>query len=272
MLEQDYREQKFIDLKKGAISMHMAFSKLSPLVLFTRRLSINAEISSAQIGSQGDSFGVVARELQTMVTGLEGLIFEIEDVFFQISSFIAHWVRSEEKMRKFQATISTLRKSNGFTRMDNGGNGEGGCSLTKLDDFWNRSMDSGITVEWETEIENIDFEGLEIHIWAALIRARYEVISNLLKMTDLTQALQKTVDGINKVAVRQSHFTAIAARIEAARNNEAGNLMAVAQEMRKLAEEISSAEHQARDKILTLRSLALDVCKPLKKEADSILG
>ena len=216
------------EFRRDAMAVQTAFAAMRPLVFKSQILSSNAEITSAHLGDSGLSFGIIARELMTMVRELERLIDELQKVFREVAVNSAEWIKAEHRREIFQRAMS----------MAQGGDG--------------------------TEAQKEKFHGLCEKLTENSKASQESMYENIRVVIDLSRKINKFIDRISWVAVRQSHFTAITARVEAAKMEDNGkDIEAVASAIRHLSEEIADAERQARERIHTLNGQAKNLSKQI---------
>ena len=227
-----------ICFRRDAIGIQTAFAAMRPLVWKSQILSCNAEITSAQLGDAGSSFGIIARELLNMVKDLNNMIEQLEHVFREVSVFTAEWIKAEHRMDIYNRTLEKLSRA--------GINGEDGR-------------------------QNIGAERLEVRLREGSAESNDKVQESVRAIVDLSKRINKFIDRISWVAVRQARFTAITARVEAAKLDDNGQgIAAVAEAIKLLAEEIAEAEAEARNQILGLNGQAKTLQSSLQLRSSAL--
>ena len=219
-------------LRRSAVDVHRAFAGLSPVIQRTRLVSLNALISSARAGAYGESFGIIAKELNLIGSELTRLIHEMEGLFREGVDNVAKSVRAEQQWRLLMRSLERVRGAKGASR-------------------------STVAVKGGRPALSPTAAAFCEHVAKAIAASQEELAAGLNDLAMLSRGLSKRIDRINWVAVRQSHITAVAARIEAARSQVAGSGLAdVAAIIRELADEISGAESSAKERVDGLTALS----------------
>jgi len=201
-------------LQRNAIDCQMAFANMRPIIRRANMVTINAELASAKIGQQGLSMGVIAREMMAMIANLQTLIEEAEGQFTDITRNTAQWLKVARNMKLFERALSHLEHVEA---------GQHPTAETSGD---------------RNRMEKVITEGLG------------ELAQNQNRFFKLIRQINKLVERITWVAVRQSHFTAITAKVEAAKlNGNGGDIRSVANEIQELAAAIHEVEQMARHQI-----------------------
>ena len=245
------RNGNLSEIRSNFIGVHLAFAKMRPLIFRTRLLSLNAVITSSRIGSEGDSFGVVSNELNRVVGHLERLVNETDEIFRELVNQIAQWVKVESHLRLYLRTIEiAMDRIPGKKDRQDEDNNKRPSRRDDLHQAEGRRDSGGNTVAaGDTTVALVEMLQEKQNY-------NNEVIMMCLaELGQLMRRFTKNLDRINWLAVRQYHYTAVSALIEAARVQEAENgLTDVALDIRTLAEDISQAENYAKDKIFTLHA------------------
>jgi hypothetical protein len=248
-------------VRRESIGIHLAFAGMHPLIRRTRHLSLNAILASARLAERGQPFAIVAKELNTVGRDLEALIGEIERMFRTLVVGIAQWGKAELRLAYLRRSLAVLERIAGPARAP-GADGRDG----------NGSPQGAARAATQAAAQPAAGSGHPRY--ASLTRQLNEHIERLravigreLETIDLvTGKLSGRIDRINWVAVRQCHYTAISAQIEAAQiTDDRSGLGSVAADIRALAEDIAQAERQAKDRAIRLRHL-LKTRLPLLKQ------
>ncbi|HEX7926750.1 MAG TPA: hypothetical protein VF678_04100 [bacterium] len=236
---------KLLLLRRNAIDIHRAFSELNPVIHRTRMLSLNAVVASARTGVSGDSFGVIAKELSGVSTELSRLIGEMETLFHTVVGHIARTVQAEDQARLYRRALGFMAAPDGAAPDDTSPEAQRALPAPGL-------VSGG--------------EGHNVTILETQVgQSEGALIAGLEAVEALSRQLTQRIARINWVAVRQSHITAVAAQIEAARTPKGSGLMEIARIVRDLAAQIAVTESAAKQKIEDLEALAGLVVGPLRK-------
>ncbi|HUJ76223.1 MAG TPA: hypothetical protein VL359_15280 [bacterium] len=229
------------EFRQSAISCQRAFSGMAPLVQRTHFLSTNAIIASTHLGQVGGPFAVIASEMTNIVRHLGELIREAEQQFQKIALHAAASVKAELQYGMLQRTRKILE-------------GEGrwnGQALPPAVSSARDGAEGGAAPAPQAE------RFFSADLAPELERSQGSLYTELRAVAGFTRRVQGIADRIGRVAVRQSHFTAIAARVEAAKlSHGSGGMQDVALGIRQLAQDMAIAERAAREEILDLISRA----------------
>ena len=220
--------------RKQIFDCQMAFVKMPPIVLKTNQLALNAEIASGKIGFSGLSFGIIAREMGTIVSELEKLVTEINHLFSSLSQHCALWIKTERTLSLLERMLTLAKR----------GQTPHPVSLDKVGPK-NLSDQPQFNDLYKTTLKQMN---LEITTSLKNLNAHQEDVSKSINK------LNALVERIAWVAVRQSHYTAITATIEAAKLKGTADLTEIASAIKTLSEEIAYLEKEARDQIFALIS------------------
>ena len=242
-------ETEVYELRRRAIDMNLSFAEMAPLLRRVRLLSLNAEITSDQLGERGASFSVVVKEVSSMAAELKELVDETEAASWDVVNLVAFWMRDEKIMDLVQHAINYTRSEQ---VSEDGENGEPCASLV-----WKQALLENVDREWEKEKSLLDPEGTEFRMWESVLEKRKRMLGHLLLLNDMSVRLYAMVERINLVAARKSNFLAVSAMIESARVSEGGSdLTTVAENIRTLANDIAAVESRAIDQAGSLRALS----------------
>lgn len=263
---QNQNDLNLIEFRKKAISMQRAFSEMTPIVQRSHFLSTNAEVSSARLGARGDSFSIIARELVAIVKELEIQIFKLNEVFRGISQNVATWISNERHLELYHRALTCYNSYEHSEDM-----AEDTAESTVVNPVVNTQVNNTVNLsgnlsqvlsrktggQWENAQVRSKGDRFLFLLWQKLIDTRKNMMERIDLIKAETKTIAKAVDRISWVAVRQSHFTAIMARVEAAKMDEDGKAMVeVAKSIRQLADDIAGAEKKARNQVMDLVSLS----------------
>ncbi|HKJ00772.1 MAG TPA: hypothetical protein VKB51_20055 [bacterium] len=229
-----------------AMGLQRAFAPLAPIINRTRLLSTNAEVNSAHLGDAGAPFAIISRELVYIVRELNTLIADLEQLFADVSRQSAGWLKAERRVRSFQQALA---------RMRGGQAGESAqpALLGSQDVTLVSPLAPGVGASWAEAARASKGNADQRRLWQALADNRERLLRDIGGLLEQMRRTARYVDRLTWVAVRHCHFTAVTARIEATKISDVTkDLTAVAGEIRKLADDIATAEREA-------RSLVIDV-------------
>lgn len=254
-------EAIFFDLRTKAIEINRTFADMEPLLARTVYLSLNAEIASSHLGDTGKPFGIVVKELSYMGSELDELIKEIEREFSKVVFAVSKWIASERKMA---IILKSLNHSNEGLTVGN----EGGRAISPYN---NNCSDTIAFIQLGEEkikilLQKYKEDTLQNLLLSEAMNCRKEIIHFAEKISNITGKLSGIIDKINRVAVRQSHFVAVTAAIEAAQlKANSSHIKTVANSIKKLSQDIHRVENEAKNKLLSLASLSSQLFRNIKK-------
>ena len=217
-------------------SVQGIFSTIRPFVTSSKSLALNAEINAARIGRAGDAFSVVARELGSIMNSLSGVLTQQEVVFSRISRESSEWMKSEHRLRLLNRTLDKMNQTVASTSGDT-------VVLPAL-----AGQSAKLTPGTAEGIGTLHSNRAQFE---ALITREQGVLND--KITGAghgVREIEKLLERMNQIAVRQSHFTAIAANVEAARTEtNYKTLGGVARSIREFASGLAQVEAEARQEI-----------------------
>ena len=217
-----------------ALSLQRTFSALTPLIQRTYLLSANAEITSAHLGSTGASFSIIARELVYVVREVSKLIEELDQLFRTVARSSADWLRAERQAGSLRESIARMARTST--------NAPAPLAET-LSQPPGQPLLAPPEAHQAAQLQHSAGQRMS----AALEVRQIQVLQELHSVVRQMKRTTRYVNRLSWVAVRQCHFVAVTARIEAARANGAGkDIAAVAEEIRHLADDIATAEQVAR--------------------------
>ena len=222
---QDTKTQN-ADFGKLAVDIHHVFNEIHPLLSRSKFLALNAEISSARQGEAGRTSSVIARDLNRLTKDLEVMVELVGDQFNTIMDHLGQWIKSSKRKGLFDDFLRRL-----VEEIENSRRAESNSDLET----------SSKTPQGEEERSILDICGAAN--WDCLERVIDETSVSVEQLLEnISQMLKKltgVVQQISTIAVRQSHFLAISAKIEASREElSETDLMTVAQDMKKLADDM----------------------------------
>ena len=251
----------FTTFRREATGIQTAIAGMQPLVERARLLSANAEITSAHLGQTGDPFGIIARELVVIVGELKKLVAELDPVFHEVARITANWIKAEHRSERYGRLLNLMSQEDGQAT------DAAHAMVVALGD---KALQPEVERRWRQMQARFE-PGSQCHrIWDAVIGSRREMVHDLARIVDMTDKMAHYVERIGWIAVRQSHFTAIAARTEAAKvSSTAQEVEGVARDIYYLSDEIGRHEEKLRGRIMDLQRLAANVAKPLAAEIQS---
>ena len=294
----EHLKRKFVGFRAETMGIQKAFSAMTPIIERTRRLSMNAEITSSRLGEDGRAFAIIAQELVKIIGDLEVMIAELKEMFLGISRDSARWLKAEIMIEKIQ---STLEKVHGYAAAGgappgagaaanlpaveggvlaapaagNGTNGGGPTAQTAeaIANIWLDPLEPGATEYWLTQAAQNAGDAAASRLWGMLVTARGELLVSLVNIVQGIRRLNYYVDRINWIAVRQCHFTAIMARVEAAKmNGNGGEIRGVAMNIQELSVSIQDSERFVRERIDDVRRAGVLVTGPLQGDMRQVQG
>ena len=212
------------DFGKLAVDIHHVFNEIHPLLSRSKYLALNAEISSARQGYAGRTSSVIARDLNRLTRDLEVMVELVGDQFNTIMDQLGQWIKCIKRKGLFDEFLRRL--------VDDAEN-SGGEALSPGHETRQEAMEEEHTFLDICGAGNWDCLERVIDQTSVSAGQLLENIGQMLKK--LTGVVQQ----ISTIAVRQSHFLAISAKIEASREELAEtDLVTVAQDMKKLADDM----------------------------------
>ena len=218
---QTRKSKKEVALRDVAIALFTLVSQLRKLMQRTINLSLNAEVSCAHMGKAGDAFSVVAQELRSVISRMDGVLRGMEASFQSSSTLFGRNARNRWFCNKVNNSLENIKKN--------------------YRQSLEASMEGG-----EDSLNHAN--GNCNHLNQILVHLQQSALKGDSAMLKEMTSIRKQLDFLNWVAVRQSHFLAVFGRVEAARvaGTDTHNLGTVAAEMSLLAEDMKAVEMEAR--------------------------
>jgi hypothetical protein len=248
-------------LRLDSIGLNHVFDGLRPLVARSRQISFNARIAVGQVGDDGESFSVVARELTALGDTLIELVAEAEVATSELIRRAARLALAERRLRSLAAAVvvterqGTLADPTGITP----------------EDVVEQALRPGQSEQWRRVRARLGTGQAVGDARPALVKAiletRAALVSDLARMSSTATALDRAVTKVERTAVLQGFFVAANGRIEAERIGAGGRLTTLAEEIAATAQETGALVGVAQQRIAVLHRAVAAVARPLRADA-----